>query len=94
MNDSLKNVPLHTVCKDAERLTRELIDHLARNLIPRTREVHELVKPDSPFNTSGAGIQDVTVRNQVSTLLESQKFTEQLFTRTRLNLEAIDESIE
>jgi len=94
MSDSLENVPLHTVCKEAERLTRELIDHLERNLIPRTREVHDLVKPDSPFNASGAGVQDVTVRNQVSTLLESQEFAEQLFTRARLNLEAIDASIE
>lgn len=94
MDDSLDGVPLHTVCKEAERLTRELIDHLEKNLVPRTREVHDLVKPDSPFNTSGAGVQDVTVRNQVAALLESQAFTEQLFMKTRQNLEAIDESIQ
>lgn len=93
MSDSLKDVPLHSVCKEAERLTRELIDHLEQNLVPRTKEVHDLVKPDSPFNTYGAGVQDVTVRNQVATLLESQEFTEQLFLKTRQYLDKIDQSI-
>jgi hypothetical protein len=93
MGNSLKDVPLHSVCKEAERLTRELIDHLERNLIPRTREVHELVKPDSPFNTAGGGVQDVTVRSQMSVLLESQEFAEQLFIKARENLEAIDQTI-
>lgn len=93
MSNSLKHVPLHTVCKEAERLTRELIDHLERNLIPRTREVHELVKPDSPFNTSDGGVQDVTVRSQMSVLLESQEFAEQLFIKARENLEAIDQTM-
>lgn len=93
MSESLKNVPLHSVCKEAERLTHEFIEHLEQNLVPRTREVHELVKPDSPFNTSGAGVQDVTVRSQVATLLESQEFAERLFLKTREYLETIDESI-
>jgi hypothetical protein len=93
MSESLKNVPLHSVCKEAERLTHELIEHLEQNLVPRTREVHELVKPDSPFNTSGAGVQDVTVRSQVAKLLESQEFAEQVFLKTRQYLETIDQSI-
>lgn len=93
MSESLRDVPLHSVCKEAERLTNELIDHLERNLIPRSKEVHQLVKPDSPFNASGAGVQDVTVRSQVATLLESQEFTEKLFLKMRQHLETIDQSI-
>ncbi|MDA0807428.1 MAG: hypothetical protein O2983_06430 [Planctomycetota bacterium] len=93
MGESLRDVPLHSVCKEAERLTHELIDHLERNLIPRSKEVHQLVKPDSPFNASGAGVQDVTVRSQVARLLESQEFTEKLFLKMRQHLEAIDQSI-
>ena len=84
MSESLKNVPLHSVCKEAERLTHELVEHLEQNLVPRTHEVHELVKPDSPFNASGGGVPDVTVRSQVATLLESQEFAEQLFLKTRI----------
>lgn len=93
MGDLLKDVPLQSVCKEAERLTRELIDHLEQNLVPGTRELHDLVKPDSPFNTGGATVQDVTVRNRMATLLESQEFAEQLFLKTREYLETIDESI-
>jgi hypothetical protein len=51
------------------------------------------VKPDSPFNTAGGEVQDVTVRSQMSVLLESQEFAEQLFIKTRENLEAIDQTI-
>jgi hypothetical protein len=90
MNDSLRDVPLRDVCKEAERLAREVIDHLNRNLIPRTHELHELVKPDSPFDDSGGGVKDITVRNQVATLLESQQFAEEFFLKTREYLRAVD----
>lgn len=93
MSDSLENVPLHTICKEAEHLTRELIDHLDRNLIPRTKEIQNLVRPDSPFNSRGNQVKDITVRSQMSTLLESQEFTEQLFAKTRHNLEAIGRAL-
>ncbi|MDA0283979.1 MAG: hypothetical protein O3B13_02090 [Planctomycetota bacterium] len=93
MSDSLKDVPLHSICKEAERFTRELVDHLEKNLIPRTREVHNLVKPNSPFNESGKPVADVTVRTQMKILLESQEFAEQLFMKTRHYLEAIGQTI-
>ncbi len=90
MSDSLDDVPLRDVCKEAERLTREVIDHLNRNLIPRTRDLHELVRPDSPFDEGGAGVKDISVRNQVATLLESQQFAEDFFLKTREHLLAVD----
>lgn len=93
MSDDLSNLPLRDVCKEAERLTRELVDHLENNLIPRTRELHELVKPDSAFDTSEGSVKDVTVRNQAANLLESQEFTEQLFVKTRQYFETIDQSV-
>lgn len=92
MSDDLSNLPLRDVCKEAERLTRELVDHLENNLIPRTRELHELVKPESA-ESSGDTVKDVTVRNQASNLLESQDFTEQLFSKTRQYFETIDKSV-
>ena len=95
MPESLENMPLRDVCKEAERLTRELIDHLEKNMIPRTRELQSLVQPDSPFESGGeAGqVKDVTVRNQASALIESQEFTEQLFAKTRQYLKAIDRDV-
>jgi len=84
-----ENIPLQDLCKDAERLTRDLIDHLERNMIPRTREFQVLVRPDSAFDT-GSQVQDITIRNQVKTLQESQEFTEQLYQKTSQYLDAID----
>jgi hypothetical protein len=87
-----ENIPLQDLCKDAERLTRDLIDHLERNMIPRTREFQVLVRPDSAFDT-GSQVQDITIRNQVKTLQESQEFTEQLYQKTSQYLDAIDREV-
>lgn len=88
----LENVPLKELCKEAERLSKELIDHLERNLIPRTREFQTLVRPDSAYDT-GTNVEDITIRNQVKTLMESQEFTEQLYRKTSQYLEAIDREV-
>jgi hypothetical protein len=88
----IENVPLQDLCKDAERLTRELIDHLERNMIPRTKEFQSLVRPDSAFDT-GSHVQDITIRNQAKTLQESQEFTEQLYQKTSQYLDAIDREV-
>lgn len=88
----LENVPLQDLCKEAERLTRELIDHLERNLVPRTREFQGLVRPTSEFD-SGENVQDITIRNQARSLLESQDFTEQLYKKTSQYLAAIDREV-
>lgn len=88
----LENVPLQDLCKDAERLTRELIDHLERNMIPRTTEFQTLVRPESAFDT-GSDVQDITIRNQAKSLQESQEFTEQLYQKTSQYLDAIDREV-
>lgn len=93
MTDSLENVPLRDLCKEAERITRELVDHLEKHLIPRTQELHELVLPDSPKAHSGQHIENITVRNSVSVLLESQAFSEELFEKANQYFNAIDRTL-
>jgi hypothetical protein len=90
---SLENIPLRDLCKDAERLTREVIDHLENNLIPKSQELRKLVMPDSPFAESGERVEDITVRNQAATLLVSQEFAEQFFGKTSQYLAEIDRHI-
>ena len=89
---SLENIPLQDLCKEAERLTRDLIDHLERNLIPRTKEFQGLVRPSSEDDT-GSSVKDITIRNQAKTLQESQEFTEQLYRKTSQYLTAIDQGV-
>lgn len=91
--DSLDSIPLRDLCKEAERLTREVIDHLENNLIPKSQELHNLVKPDSPFAEAGEPVKDITVRNQAATLIESQGFTEQIFRKSSQYFSEIDRQI-
>ena len=63
--------------KAAEKLSRELTEHLEQGFIPK---VHELMRLVEPLRTGGfAGdVQDVTVRNHSSAALESENYTDQL----------------
>ena len=94
MTQPLDDVPLRDLCKEAERLTRELIDHLERNQIPKTREMAELVKPDSPFAPPGRVVPDITVRSQAANLIESQDFAAELMEKASQYFEAIDQTLE
>ncbi len=93
MSQALDDVPLRDLCKEAERLTRELIDHLERNQIPKTRELAGLVKPDSPLAPPGHIVPDVTVRTQAATLIDSQDFAAEVFEKASAYFAAIDKAM-
>lgn len=99
MAASPENLPLRDICKEAERLTRELVDHLGKNMLPRTRSLANLVRPDSPFAETasaapdGKPVTDMTVRDHAAALLESQAFLEERFEEVRLFYRAMDEQV-
>ncbi len=94
MKPSLDDVPLRDLCKEAERMTRELIDHLERNQIPKTRELLNLVRPDSPLAPEGQIVQDITVRTSAARLIESQDFAAELFEKVSEYFSAIHTGLE
>ena len=63
---------------DAERMARELIDHLDRGFLPKTRELQKLVEPSDgqPINDD---VEDLTVRIRAAGVLQSDLFTEELY---------------
>ncbi|HUG89672.1 MAG TPA: hypothetical protein VML55_02490 [Planctomycetaceae bacterium] len=65
---------------DAERMARELMDHLDRGFLPRIRELQKLVEPadGQPLNDE---VEDLTVRIHAARVLESDLFTEELYAR-------------
>lgn len=93
MSPALDDVPLRDLCKEAERLTRELIDHLERNQIPKTRELATLVRPDSPLAPPGQIVPDVAVRTQAATLIDSQDFAAEVFEKASEYFAAIDRAM-
>ena len=63
---------------DAERMARELIDHLDRGFLPKSRELQKLVEASDgqPINED---VEDLTVRIHAAGVLQSDLFTEELY---------------
>jgi hypothetical protein len=78
---------------EAERTTRELFDHLKLNLLPKANSLRKLVRPSGgqPYKVE---VQDVTVRSQVKTVMDSEEFAANLLQKLSEYSQAIDESTE
>ncbi len=76
---------------EAERETRELLDHLERNMIPKIENLRGLVH----VNKTGTGrsqgeVKVVTVRNLAAQVLESGEFTRDLCKNLEQYFQAIN----
>jgi hypothetical protein len=88
----VEDMPLRDVFTEAERLARELIDHLENGFLPKASGLKELVE----VNEMGIGsddVNDVTVRNQSAQLLERARFADRLYFRFDQCVEAIDDKV-
>lgn len=75
---SVEQLTLREKFKGAERLSRELTEHLEQGFIPK---VHELMRLVQPLRTGvfPTDVQDVTVRNHTAAVLESEQYSDQLW---------------
>lgn len=89
---AVDDLTLRELFSDAQRLTRELIEHLDQGFLPKTRALMRLVgsKAGDPEYDQ---IEDLTVRNHSGDLLKSEDFTEQLYDRLEQYYEAIDRNV-
>lgn len=88
---SIDQLTLRELFKDAERLTREMIEHLDQGFTPKSRSLTRLVSP-APGDPEHDHIEDLTIRNQVSEVLKSEDFTNQLHEKLTRYYAAIDRS--
>ncbi len=58
--------------RDGQHLAREMHEHLTQNLLPKIVELNSVCIPEAEER-----IADVTIRNQVTTVLESERFLAQ-----------------
>lgn len=86
-----ENMTLREVFVQADRFTRELAEHIEQGFIPKTENLLNLVRP-SQDGAPAANINDMTIRNQVSTLLESENFTEQLAVKLKRFCDVIEKN--
>ncbi len=64
---------------EAERLSRELSEHLDQAFIPKCLELTRLVRPINGEPPDERALEDVTLRTQAARILETETFTENVF---------------
>jgi hypothetical protein len=74
---------------DSDRLTRELIEHLEQGFIPKANSLGKTAKSGLEENPLEP-VRDLTVRTRASELLESEKFTDQLYEKMARYFEGIE----
>lgn len=85
----ISQLPLRDKFTSAERLTRELIDHLEQGFLPRIQQVRRVCRKDE-----SDGVTDKTVRHECSRLIESDKFTQKLTDELQALLDGIASEME
>jgi len=83
------SLPLRDQFTNAERLTRELIEHLEQGFLTRVQEVRRVARKDED-----SGVTDKSVRAQCTRLFESDDFTRKLSKELHEYLENISEELQ
>ena len=91
MSRPVENMSLRDLITETERLSRELNQHLDQGVLPKLQNVERLL---SPSGEDAAEVLDVTVRNHVAALLETDQFTQQKFQKLEEFLAGLDSQIE
>ena len=88
----LKEMTLREMLADAEQLTRELIEHLDQNFVPKAHALRKLVRPivGSSVNEE---VEDISVRDTAIRVLKSEEFTEELCEKISQYCAAIDDAV-
>jgi hypothetical protein len=77
---------------EAEKITRELIDHLERGFIPKAHELRRLARRANEPDHQDE-IKDVTIRSSSNALLQSDDYTRQLGQRAGELMLAIEQEV-
>jgi len=72
----IEQLTLREMFTETVRLTRELTEHLEQGFNPKVSELNQLARP-TPSGAPASNVADVTVRNHVSSVLESDNYTDQ-----------------
>ena len=88
----LESLTLREKLIEAEKLTRELTDHLERGFIPKSHELRRTARRGNEPDHQDE-IKDVTIRSLVNGVLHSDDYTRQLCERERNLLAAIDREV-
>lgn len=89
----LESLTLREKLIEAEKLLREVTDHLERGFIPKAHELRRLARrANDPENQDE--IKDVTIRSATDELLRSDDYSRQLCQRSERLLAAIEQEVQ
>lgn len=87
-----ESLTLRDQLNGADRLTREIMDHLERAFVPQAHELRRVTRVTGGDDATGQ-LEDVTLRNQIDNLLESDAYTKEMSERLRAYLASIGKEV-
>lgn len=91
-HNTIERMTLREKLNEAEKLTRELIDHIEHGFIPKAQQLQRLAKKGKN-DEEGIHISDMSIRENAAQLLESERFTEEVYEKVSRFLVAIDKEM-
>jgi hypothetical protein len=89
----IRSLTLRDMLVEAERLSREVSEHLDQSFIPKCLELTRLVRPINGEPPDVGALEDVTLRTQAARILETDNFTEKVFEQLSDYCKAIEGSV-
>lgn len=88
----LESLTLRDQLNGADRLTREIMDHLERAFVPQSHDLRRVTRVTGEDDPTGQ-LEDVTLRNQIDNLLKSDAYTKEMTERLRAYLASISKEV-
>ena len=89
MVQDYSQLPLRDRLKHAEMLARELVEHLEQGFIPKVERVRKVTRQANTDSTT-----DHTIRDQVDLVLNSERFTREVYSKLNACLQSISTDVE
>jgi hypothetical protein len=86
----MEEMTLRDKCREVDRLSRELEDHLQQGFVPKVHELRKLCKPQE---ADFGGIPDITIRSQIQQVLASERYTGEIYEALERGLVLIAEDV-
>lgn len=93
MSRSIDGKTLREKCRDANRVVREMIDHLENGVLPKLHSLKKLARSrEQAFDPSS--VRDVTIRTHAAAILDAEQYSIQLDDECKLLLSSIAKEVE
>ena len=91
MSSDYDQLPLRERLTIADRMSRELLEHLEQGFLPKVESLRRVTRQKE---STAADVTDKTVRNNAAQVLKSDAYTAELYAQLRGCLESIVSEVE